>query len=241
MDYYVTMTRHTIVISAQLRLAILMRIMQLRFSIILALVLLSPVSWASDIYGYVDSDGVAHFSNIPDLSRYRLVLREHDDVKTMDRYRLHRGNTEILAPFDAQRRYAQTILREAQANQLDPWLIDAVIAVESNHNPGALSPAGAAGLMQLMPDTAKRYGVANPYHAESNIRGGARYLRDLLSMFDGDLNLALAAYNAGENAVLRYGTIPPYAETRDYVPRVMRKYAALKNMKPANYQLRTLP
>ena len=88
--------------------------------------------------------------------------------------------------------------------------------------------------MQLMPDTAKRYGVVDPYHADSNIRGGTRYLRDLMTMFDGDIRLALAAYNAGENSVLRHGrTIPPYAETRDYVPRVLREYAALRTVMSA--------
>jgi soluble lytic murein transglycosylase-like protein len=184
---------------------------------------------ASDIYEFVDDRGVSHFSNVPDSAKYRLVLRSADDykVKSDDRYRL-RGS-ELPVVFDPQQPYGGFIQREAKSNSVDPFLVDAVIAVESNHNPAARSPRGAVGLMQLMPDTAKRYGVADRTHAESNIRGGTRYLRDLLTQFDGDVTLALAAYNAGENAVVRHGNrIPPYAETQDYVPRVLKKYDELR-------------
>jgi len=113
----------------------------------------------------------------------------------------------------------------AQASQLEPALIHAVIAAESGYNPSALSPKGAVGLMQLMPQTAKRYSVTNPLDPLQNIQGGARYLRDLLRMFNNDLKLALAAYNAGENAVMKYGNrIPPFPETLAYVPRVLSYY-----------------
>lgn len=189
---------------------------------------LPMLATAADIYGFVDGDGVPHFSNVPDSSRYQLVLRNPEayKLKADGRYRL-RPNDGVA--FDVQQPYGEAIQREARSNSLDPFLVDALIAVESNHNPGARSAKGAIGLMQLMPDTAKRYGIADPYHAESNIRGGTRYLRDLLAMFDGDVELALAAYNAGENAVIRHGKhVPPYPETQDYVPRVLKKYDALR-------------
>jgi soluble lytic murein transglycosylase-like protein len=193
------------------------------------LVTLSENMWATDIYGYDDCDGIAHFSNVPDSARYHLVLSTTDDAKDQPDARYSPRERQMHRTDSKPSPYTQTILKEAQANRLDPMLVDAVITVESNQNPNARSSTGAVGLMQLMPGTAKRYGVANPYHAESNIRGGTRYLRDLVTMFDGDLNLVLAAYNAGENAVLRHGKrIPPYSETKAYVPKVMSRYAELQ-------------
>jgi soluble lytic murein transglycosylase-like protein len=102
--------------------------------------------------------------------------------------------------------------------------VEAVIAVESNFNPGAVSPRGAMGLMQLMPDTANRYEVDNPFDPLQNIAGGTQYLRDLLERFRGDLRIALAAYNAGEAAVVTYRGMPPYGETRAYVSKVLERY-----------------
>jgi soluble lytic murein transglycosylase-like protein len=101
-----------------------------------------------------------------------------------------------------------------------------VIAVESNHNPRAVSPKGALGLMQLMPATAARYAVADPFDVRENLRAGATHLRRLVDRYAGDITLALAAYNAGEAAVQRHGGIPPYPETQRYVPAVLARYAA---------------
>ena len=113
----------------------------------------------------------------------------------------------------------------AKRHGVDPLLVRAVIRVESNFDPKAVSPKGAAGLMQLMPETAMRYGVENRFDPAQNIDGGVRYLRDLMAMFDGNLSLALAAYNAGEGAVLKYGRrIPPYPETQQYVVWVRSYY-----------------
>jgi len=113
----------------------------------------------------------------------------------------------------------------ARRNQLDPRLLHAVIAAESAYNPKARSPKGAQGIMQLMPATARRYGVRDSFDAKQNIAGGARYLADLMRMFKNDTRLALAAYNAGEYAVWRFGgKIPPYRETQAYVPRVLDFY-----------------
>jgi soluble lytic murein transglycosylase-like protein len=106
-------------------------------------------------------------------------------------------------------------------------LLHAVIAVESNYNPRAISPKGAQGLMQLMPATARAYGIRNPMDAQQNIQGGAQHLRKLLDHFANNTALALAAYNAGLGAVISHGgQIPPFAETRSYVPEVMRRYAS---------------
>ncbi len=126
----------------------------------------------------------------------------------------------------ASRPYADLIYRAALDAALDPALVHAVIEVESAYNPAARSPKGAVGLMQVMPDTASRYGVLDPGHSvEANLKAGTRYLRDLMRQFNNRLELVLAAYNAGENAVVRYGErIPPYRETRAYVPAVLSRY-----------------
>ncbi len=116
----------------------------------------------------------------------------------------------------------------AAEHDLAPELLHAVIQVESGYNPNAVSPKGAVGLMQLMPATARRLGVVDSRDPLANLRGGARYLRNLIRLFDGDLQLALAAYNAGEAAVQRHArNIPPYAETIAYVEAVQRRYQAL--------------
>jgi len=108
---------------------------------------------------------------------------------------------------------------------VDPYLIYCLMSQESSFMSGAVSPKGAQGLMQLMPDTAARYGVTNPYDVAQNIKGGTRYLKDLLKLFNGRVDLALAGYNAGEGAVMKYGyTIPPYDETRSYVKLILKRY-----------------
>lgn len=116
------------------------------------------------------------------------------------------------------------VLQVAREVDVSPHLLHAVIAVESAYDARAVSPKGALGLMQLMPATARRFGVTDPFDPRENIRGGAQYLKALLAQFNGDLQLSLAAYNAGENAVVRYGNrIPPFAETRKYVPKVIER------------------
>ena len=120
--------------------------------------------------------------------------------------------------------YDAIIERHAIQHGVDPVLVRAVIVVESNFDPRCISHKGARGLMQLMPETARRYGVRDIFDVEQNIRGGVRYLSDLLEMFPNDLSRALAAYNAGENAVIRRGGIPPYEETMTYVKRALTVY-----------------
>ena len=184
----------------------------------------TPALASEGIYGYTDNDGVTHLSNVPADGPYRLMLRNPDDyrVKAKPEYRL---GSHSAAPILQGRPFADEINASAKTFGLEPALLHAVITVESNYNPAALSPKGAVGLMQLMPGTSQRFGVVDPWRPQDNIRGGARYLSQLLTLFDQDLALALAAYNAGEEAVMRHGRrVPPVRETRDYVDRVTVLY-----------------
>ncbi len=201
--------------------------MKTRFILLLVTAISAGIAHA-DIFRYVDADGAVHFTNVPQDSRFKVYLKEKRKPDPV---------TDTLASeiryYDEKdrARYAKPIRDAAKATRLEPALIHAVISAESGYNPFARSRKGAAGLMQLMPETARRYGVKNRLDPAQNISGGARYLRDLIRMFNNDLQLAVAAYNAGENAVVRAGNrIPPFQETMTYVPRVMtyyRKYRAI--------------
>lgn len=169
-----------------------------------------PYPAFADIYKYVDTDGIVHLTNVPTDNgvKYTLIMREK----------------RVL--FDKKlgvdiTKYDHLIAKASQKYNVEPALIKAVIKAESNFNHRAVSPKGARGLMQLMPATASSLQVQDSFHPENNIEGGARYLRYLIRYFDGNLPLALAAYNAGENAVIRHGGIPPYRETQTYVQRVL--------------------
>jgi hypothetical protein len=163
------------------------------------------------VYGYTDENGVLILSNVPSDTRMRLIAE---------------GNPEEAGRiWRYSGQYDALIFEAASHARLDSALIKAVIAVESGFNRFAKSHKGAMGLMQLMPETCKRYGVVNPYDARQNVRAGSKYLRDLLDEFE-DLNLSLAAYNAGATPVRRHRNIPPYRETRDYVRRVLAIYRA---------------
>jgi soluble lytic murein transglycosylase-like protein len=191
-----------------------------RFMLLAALALCSGFAQA-DIYRSLDPATPTKYTNmLPAEGRWELYLKEKpaairaEPAYDQRRYRV-----------DSRSRYASQIQAAAMANNIEAALIRAVISVESGYNPAAVSSAGAVGLMQLMPETAKRYNVTDSQDPEQNIHGGAQYLRDLLRMFNYDLHLAIAAYNAGEQAVMKYGNrIPPYRETRAYVPKVMKFY-----------------
>jgi len=195
--------------------------MKIRLLLLLVSALSAGIAHA-DIYRYVDADGAVHFTNVPQDSRFKVYLKEKRKPDPVT----DTLSGEIRYYDEKERaRYAKPIQDAARATRLEPALIHAVISAESGYNPFARSRKGAAGLMQLMPETAKRYGVKNRLDPAQNISGGARYLRDLVRMFNNDLQLAVAAYNAGENAVVRAGNrIPPFQETMTYVPRVMTYY-----------------
>jgi soluble lytic murein transglycosylase-like protein len=183
----------------------------------------------ADIYRYVDEHGSVHFTNIPNDSRYKLYMTTRKDPDAVT----NALNNRLVHsyPSEARKRYHAHILAAARIYQLEPALLHAVISAESGYDPLARSAKGARGLMQLMPGTARRYGVEDPLDPEQNIYGGAAYLRDLLTLFGNDLKLALAAYNAGEGSVMEYGNrIPPYRETAQYVPKVLSYYKRYKTM-----------
>ena len=182
----------------------------------LALFVMSVVLPASaDIYKYVAPDGKIYYTDEPKHSKFKRIIRTRPKNYARSLKYLEKN----------KKKYAPTIESIASKYELDPRLLHAMIYAESAYNPTAVSSAGAVGMMQLMPATAKRYGVTNRRDPHQNIEGGARYLKDLLKMFDSNLKLAVAAYNAGENAVIKYhNSIPPYPETRNYVKKVMTLY-----------------
>jgi soluble lytic murein transglycosylase len=180
------------------------KIQLLTFNFLLLLV----TGAAADIYRYVDADGVMHFTNDPPTKKFKLHRRESVALKPRN------------ANFAIPSSLGEIIRRNCEKYRLEEGLIHAVIKAESNYNSAAVSKKGALGMMQLMPGTARLLKVDNPLDPAENIGGGSRYLRQMLDEFNGNLDFAIAAYNAGPNAVKRHGGIPPYEETRTYVKRV---------------------
>lgn len=177
---------------------------------------LSPTAHA-DIYKYVDKFGHVHLSDRPLHDGYRVIVR------TWKGWQLKPSEPRVTGIN--KKKFAELIALISRQHALDKDLVHAVVRAESAYNPNAVSRAGAVGLMQLMPATAAHYGVTNRRDPTQNLMGGTRYLAYLLKLFDNDLTLALAAYNAGEGAVQRYGNkIPPYRETQNYVRKVLAFY-----------------
>ena len=168
----------------------------------------------ADIYKQVGADGVISFTNRP-AQGSKLVAAE-------------KKAAPVFMPSDDSPerfgRYDEYIRQAATLYQIPEELVRAVIRVESDFDPRAVSPANARGLMQLVPETAERMMVTDSFDPRQNIFGGVRYLRVLANLFNGDIQLTIAAYNAGEGAVMRYGGIPPYQETQDYVVKVLANY-----------------
>ncbi len=184
-------------------------------SLIVLCSFLFAMTSTAGIYRYVDENGVIHFTNCPRDPKFRLYIREsHDDV----------GNESPGFYVKDSRRYDSLISEFSKKYQVEFALIKAMIRAESGFNPTAVSRKGAKGLMQLMPDTASRLNVSNVFNPRENIEGGVRYFKYLLSLFDNDVRLSLAAYNAGENLVTDLRSIPPYRETVDYISRVLSYY-----------------
>ncbi|MFM7331849.1 MAG: transglycosylase SLT domain-containing protein [Brachymonas sp.] len=221
-----------------------------------ALAMLCPLAAQADVWGYIDAKGVAHFAAEKVDDRYELFFKGSTSFDTSSGVQSQAGGVQVEPPrtngmpsgksrliaffevspnFKAVRHH---MLEASQAYNIDFELLQALIATESGFDAQAVSPKGAVGLMQLMPPTAQRYGVSGDAKTpiekkltdpKTNIRAGSRYLRDLINMFPGKLELALAAYNAGEGAVQRYGNkIPPFKETQNYVVTVMGIYSQLK-------------
>jgi soluble lytic murein transglycosylase len=179
-------------------------------ALVLWALLAAPAHAGGPVVTFVDPEGTIHFTNRPHEPRYRRMTELASERRPLPR-----------PPAGWQ--YDGMIALAAQQHDLPLALIKAVIAAESAFDPEAVSRAGARGLMQLMPATAENLGVVDPLRPDENVRGGVRYLRELIDRY-GDLSLALAAYNAGPTAVDRYGGIPPYRETRAYVKRVLTYY-----------------
>lgn len=176
--------------------------------LLLSATLLLTLSARAEVYQYIDANGTISLTNVPNDPRYKRVMSE-----------LPRSRSII-----SDRELDPVIARHSRAHRLHPALIRAVIKTESDFDPLAVSHAGAVGLMQLMPQTAMRFDVRDSYNPDDNIGGGTKYLRQLLDRFNGNLPLALAAYNAGEHAVERYRGLPPIPETRQYVLKVLGHY-----------------
>jgi len=177
----------------------------------------------ADIYKYEDEEGVMHFTDTPTHRGFKVFIKDlKKDRKLRTNFRLT-GFSRNPEEFDP---IINTLSSEYG---VDKSLVKAVIHAESGYNPNALSPKGASGLMQLMPGTARDLKVGNAFDPRDNIRGGVRYLRFLLDTFRGDVSLALAAYNAGLAKVSKYGGIPPYEETRNYVSRVLSYQKSYQN------------
>ena len=165
----------------------------------------------ADIYMYIDSNGVLHFSNVPTSSEYRLYIKERPRRDTIT---------------DTPSRYDPLIREAAAAYGVSPALIKAVIKAESGFNPTAVSEKGAKGLMQIMPENFKNLDIVDPFNPRQNIMGGVHYVKQLHRRYEGKLPLVLSAYNAGPTVVDQYNDIPPFPETRAYVEKVMKYYYA---------------
>ena len=169
-----------------------------------------PSAAAADIYMRIGKNGTVYFSNVPVSSGYNLYMRTERKGRDISVY------GRVL--------YKNIILKASKKYNVSPKLIEAVIKAESGFNIKAVSDKGAEGLMQLMPQTQRKLDVTDPFNPSQNIYGGTEYLKSLISKYRGNLPLALAAYNAGSKAVKKYGGIPPYDETRNYVNEVMQYY-----------------
>jgi hypothetical protein len=181
----------------------------------------------ADIYQYTDANGVVHFSNVG-IGRGKKFKRLKSTVKANRHIAVpKRSSSDYRAPLSSSNfpsTYVDIINAACDRHGVDPALVHAIVKVESDFNPYALSRKGAMGLMQLMPQTAVVMNVGNSFNPDENIDGGVKYLRYLIDRYEGNLPLALAAYNSGETAVKKWGTIPPYPETQNYVKRIMKIY-----------------
>ena len=186
--------------------------------------ILWPLSGRADIYKYVDGEGVVHFSNVRHNVNYSLYMKEAPAA-------LGARSPGRTAGYDGSGWMGDYVTRYCKAQNMSPALVHAIIKAESDGRRTAVSTKGAKGVMQLMPFTSRQMNVNDPFDPIENVEGGIRYLKELLATFDGNVTHAVAAYNAGPAAVKKYGGVPPYRETRQYVQRVLslyRKYSSLE-------------
>ncbi|MDR2338090.1 MAG: lytic transglycosylase domain-containing protein [Deltaproteobacteria bacterium] len=206
------------------------------FFLPLFLVLVKPVL-AQNLFEVTEADGSVIYTTIKpkagvkyktikttSYSRFKSINKNSNSNELTQKSGKHYVNSGVWLIKTVQTNFDNFIISVSRRYEIDPALVKAVIHIESAFNPRAKSPVGAMGLMQLMPFTAKRYGVEDPYDPEDNIRGGVKYLKMLLNRYDGQQRLALAAYNAGEDIVDRHRVIPSYAETTAYVDKVEQAY-----------------
>lgn len=183
----------------------------------LIVLFLAPFSVRAEVYTYLDENDTVHYTNVPTDPQYKMIIRPKE-VKSKA------VSTAPEKDQRGQKEFGRLIEAKSYQYGLDPALVKAVIAVESEFNPRAVSEKGARGLMQLMPMTADELGVTNPFDPEANIDGGTRYLKYLLDYFNWDIDLALAAYHAGMMRVVRHTGIPPIPATHQYVKKVKKVY-----------------
>lgn len=190
----------------------------LLFILPLVFLSISPPEARGDFYKYVDENGTVHITNVPTSKKYVWAMREKGGKH---------GRDERVTVYS--RDYDNIIQILSIRHGVDPALVKAIVRAESDFNATAISKKGARGLMQLMPETASILGVRDIHDPYENVEGGIRHLSKLLKMFNNNVRFALAAYNAGENAVLKYGSVPPYPETREYVKRILAYYKGYNN------------
>ncbi|HEX9021535.1 MAG TPA: lytic transglycosylase domain-containing protein [Nitrospirota bacterium] len=193
-----------------------------------ALLFLSPhPAIGAEIYQYTDAQGIIHFSNVSAGNGKKFKVIKSAPAKEQRREPAPRAAAPAAAPISSSNipsAYLDIINAACGRHGIDPALVHAIVKVESDFNPFALSRKGAMGLMQLMPQTAVDMNVRNTFNPDENIDGGVRYLRYLIDRYEGNLPLALAAYNSGETAVKKWGTVPPFPETQNYVQKILKIY-----------------
>jgi len=186
-------------------------------------VLFWPVIGNADIYRYVDPGGVIYFSNVKHNNNYKLYMKDGSSPQLPSTSGKRGG-------YDRNSWVGEYVKQYCKMHNMSPALVHAIIKAESDGRRTAVSSKGAKGMMQLMPFTSRQMNVKDPFDPIENVEGGIRYLKELIVAFDGNITNAVAAYNAGPNAVRKYGGVPPYKETREYVKRVLKLYSQYSSL-----------